>query len=95
MTADEINNLEQLKIKTKLNGKLMQFANASEMIFSLADLIAYLSNLLPLCPGVVIATGSPDGTGGSCNPPIFLKAGDSVKVTVSQLGTLQNYVGRD
>ena len=93
-TADEIDDPRQLKIKTKLNGKLMQSAIASEMIFGLEDLIAYVSNLLPLCPGDVIATGSPDGTGSSYKPPLFLKAGDCVEVSVSQIGMLKNYVGR-
>jgi len=92
-TADEIGDPASLELRTHLNGKLMQSAIAEEMIFGLSDLIAYISNLLPLNPGDIIATGSPDGTGGSRKPPAFLKAGDCVEVTVSGIGTLKNHVG--
>lgn len=73
----------------------MQSATVGEMIFSLSELIAYISNLLPLNPGDIIASGSPDGTGGSRKPPVFLKAGDYVDVTVSGIGTLKNSVGAE
>ena len=92
-TADEIYNLSSLKLETHINGKLMQSAFANEMIFSLPELIAYISNLLPLNPGDIIATGSPDGTGGSQKPSVFLKSGDCVEVSVDSIGTLKNYVG--
>ena len=75
-TVDEIDDFSSLKLETHVNGKLMQSALAAEMIFSLSELIAYISNLTPLNPGDIIATGSPDGTGGSQNPSVFLKAGD-------------------
>jgi 2-keto-4-pentenoate hydratase/2-oxohepta-3-ene-1,7-dioic acid hydratase in catechol pathway len=55
-------------------------------------LIAYLSHITQLNPGDVIATGSPDGTGGSRTPPAFLKPGDVVEVDVATIGTLRNYV---
>ena len=92
-TADEIDDLSSLKLETHINGKLMQSAFANEMIFSLPELIAYISNLLPLNPGDIIATGSPDGTGGSQKPSVFLKSGDCVEVSVDSIGTLKNYVG--
>jgi 2-keto-4-pentenoate hydratase/2-oxohepta-3-ene-1,7-dioic acid hydratase in catechol pathway len=92
-TADEIDDLSSLKLETHINGKLMQSASAAEMIFSLSELIAYISNLTPLNPGDIIATGSPDGTGGSRNPSVFLKPGDCVEVSVNRIGTLKNYVG--
>ena len=92
-TADEIDDLSSLKLETHINGKLMQSAFANEMIFSLSELIVYISNLLPLNPGDVIATGSPDGTGGSRNPPAFLKSGDYIEISVNRIGTLKNYVG--
>ena len=94
-TADEIDDPASLKLETRLNGDLMQSATASEMIFSLSELITYISNLLPLNPGDIIATGSPDGTGGSRKPPVFLKAGDCVDITVSGIGTLKNSVGAE
>ena len=92
-TVDEIDDLSSLKLETHVNGKLMQSALAGEMIFSLSELIAYISNLLQLNPGDIIATGSPDGTGGSRNPTAFLNSGDCVEVSVDIIGTLKNYVG--
>mgnify|MGYP003324500103 FL=1 len=92
-TVDEIDDLSSLKLETHVNGKLMQSALAGEMIFSLSELIAYISNLLPLNPGDIIATGSPDGTGGSRNPTAFLNSGDCVEVSVDRIGTLKNHVG--
>ena len=92
-TVDEIDDLSSLKLETHVNGKLMQSALAGEMIFSLSELIAYISNLLQLNPGDIIATGSPDGTGGSRNPTAFLNSGDCVEVSVERIGTLKNYVG--
>jgi len=92
-TVDEIDDFSSLKLETHVNGKLMQSASAAEMIFSLSELIAYISNLTPLNPGDIIATGSPDGTGGSRNPSVFLKPGDCVEVSVERIGTLKNYVG--
>ena len=92
-TVDEIDDFSSLKLETHVNGKLMQSASAAEMIFSLSELIDYISNLTPLNPGDIIATGSPDGTGGSRNPSVFLKPGDCVEVSVERIGTLKNYVG--
>jgi 2-keto-4-pentenoate hydratase/2-oxohepta-3-ene-1,7-dioic acid hydratase in catechol pathway len=92
-TVDEIDDFSSLKLETHVNGKLMQSAFAGEMIFSLSELIAYISNLLPLNPGDIIATGSPNGTGGSRNPTAFLNSGDCVEVSVDRIGTLKNYVG--
>ena len=92
-TVDEIDDFSSLRLETYINGKLMQSALAGEMIFSLSELIAYISNLLPLNPGDIIATGSPDGTGGSRNPTAFLNSGDCVEVSVDRIGTLKNHVG--
>ena len=91
-TVDEIDDFSSLRLETHINGKLMQSALAGEMIFSLSELIAYISNLLPLNPGDIIATGSPDGTGGSRNPTAFLNSGDCVEVSVDRIGTLKNHV---
>jgi 2-keto-4-pentenoate hydratase/2-oxohepta-3-ene-1,7-dioic acid hydratase in catechol pathway len=92
-TVDEIDDFSSLKLETHVNGKLMQSALAAEMIFSLSELISYISNLTPLNPGDIVATGSPDGTGGSRNPSVFLKPGDCVEVSVDRIGTLKNHVG--
>lgn len=92
VTADAIDRPEALEIRTRLNGDLVQQATLSAMYFSIPQIIAYVSMMLPLLPGDVIATGSPDGTGGSQTPPRFLSAGDVVEITVEGIGTLTNTV---
>jgi 2-keto-4-pentenoate hydratase/2-oxohepta-3-ene-1,7-dioic acid hydratase in catechol pathway len=62
------------------------------MIFSLGKIVSYLSHLYPLSAGDIIATGSPEGSGGSLEPPKFLRSGDTVCVKVTSLGTLINKV---
>ncbi len=93
VTANEIKNPEKMELTTRLNGEIVQKAKAKEMIFNIATQIAYISSILPLSSGDIIATGSPEGTGGSQKPPRFLKAGDVLDITVSQVGTLTNKVG--
>ena len=93
VTQDQAGNICDMRLETRVNGTLMQTALGSEMIFDLPEMIAYISDLLPLIPGDVIATGSPDGTGGSRTPPAFLHPGDTVSVLVSGVGALQNTVG--
>ena len=92
-TADDIANPATMILQTRLNGVLMQDTTADQMIFSVAEIISYISHLMPLSPGDIIATGSPDGTGGSRTPPRFLRQGDVVEVFVSDIGTLRNTVG--
>ena len=93
VTSDEAPDISEMRLETRVNGTLMQSALGSEMIFNLPTLISYISGLLPLKTGDIIATGSPDGTGGSRTPPAFLHSGDKVEVSVSGVGTLQNRVG--
>lgn len=91
-TADEAGPIEKMTLVTRVNGTVMQQATGAEMIHSVPKLIAYLSNITRLNPGDVIATGSPDGTGGSRTPPAFLKPGDVIEVEVTTIGTLRNHV---
>lgn len=90
VTADEIPDPHSLSIKTRLNGKVMQDSNTSELIFKVPELIAYLSSFTPLSPGDVIATGTPSGVGFARNPPVFMKAGDTVEVEIASIGVLKN-----
>ena len=90
VTADEIPDPHSLSIKTRLNGKVMQDSNTSELIFRIPELIAYLSSFTPLSPGDVIATGTPSGVGFARNPPVFMKAGDTVEVEIASIGVLRN-----
>ncbi len=91
-TADEAGQPEQMRLVTRVNGVAKQDAMGAEMIHPLPEVIAYLSQMTRLNPGDVIATGSPDGTGGSRKPPGFLQPGDVVEVEVSGVGTLRNAV---
>lgn len=92
VTSDDVGEIANMQLETRVNDKLMQSAKGSEMIFSLPNLISYISEIMPLSTGDIIATGSPDGTGGSRNPPSFLKEGDTVRVSVSGIGDLENTV---
>lgn len=91
-TADALPRVEDLHLTVTLNGDMMQSAYGREMIFSLPEQIAYASSLFTLHPGDVIATGSPDGTGGSRTPKRFLKPNDLLAVAVQGVGTLSNPV---
>jgi 2-keto-4-pentenoate hydratase/2-oxohepta-3-ene-1,7-dioic acid hydratase in catechol pathway len=93
VTADEIADPAAMTLATRLNGETVQRASASDMVFPLAEVIAYVSAFTPLEPGDVIATGSPDGAGGSRTPQRFLRPGDRVEIEVSGVGILANTVG--
>ncbi len=92
VTTDEIPDPQTLQIKCVLNGKVMQDANTSDMIFSVAEIIEFLSSIMTLLPGTVILTGTPSGVGFVRNPPVFIKPGDTVKLTIDKIGTLSNPV---
>ena len=91
-TADELPPPQDLELTVTLNDEVVQHAFGREMIFSVAEQIAYASNMFTLRPGDVIATGSPDGTGGSRSPKRFLIPGDTVKISVGAACTLINSV---
>lgn len=91
-TADEIEDHTTLAIETRLNGTVMQQATLADLLFPLEKLIAYCSTFTPLAPGDVIVTGTPGGVGDKRTPPVYLQPGDTVEVSVSQLGTLVNPV---
>lgn len=92
MTPDEIDEPGNLKIQSIINGQVMQDANTSDMIFSVFELIEFLSQGMTLLPGTVILTGTPSGVGFIQKPPIYLKPGDKVEVIIEQIGTLSNPV---
>ncbi len=79
-------------LETILNGDRVQFAHASQMIFGIRDVIAYCSRWTVLRPGDVIATGTPGGVGSRRVPPLWMKAGDRISVTVEGIGMLSNPV---
>ncbi len=92
VTADEIAEPQNLRLQARVDGESRQDANTGEMIFSVAEIISYLSQIIELRPGDVIATGSPEGTGGSFDPPRFLQAGQTVEIEVEGIGVLRNPV---
>ncbi|MCZ6619895.1 MAG: fumarylacetoacetate hydrolase family protein [Gammaproteobacteria bacterium] len=92
MTADEIGDLNELEITTRLNGEVMQNARAAQMVHGFADLIAYCSTFTELESGDVIVTGTPGGVGAARKPPIFMDEGDVIEVEVTPIGVLRHTV---
>lgn len=92
VTADEIPDPQNLTIRCRLNGEQVQTGHTSDMIFSVAEIIAFLSRDTTLLPGTVICTGTPPGVGFARNPPIFLAPGDRVEVEIEGIGVLENPV---
>ncbi len=92
VTCDEIPDPNALKIRTVLNGQVMQDWNTNDMIFNVAALIEFLSGSTTLLPGTVILTGTPHGVGMAQKPPRWLKPGDNVTIEIEKIGTLQNPV---
>ncbi len=84
---------DQATVSLTLNGQTMQDGNTQDMIFSCRQLITYLSQITTLRPGTVIMTGTPPGVGYKRTPPVFLKQGDVVEVSLEGIGTLRNTVG--
>jgi 2-keto-4-pentenoate hydratase/2-oxohepta-3-ene-1,7-dioic acid hydratase in catechol pathway len=91
-TADEIENPDNLAIQTEINGTIYQKSNTSDMIFNVAQMVSDLSRSMTLLPGTVIITGTPEGVGFTRQPPVFLKEGDRVTVSIEKLGYLTNPV---
>ena len=92
VTPDEIPDLSALTLTTRLNGKVMQEAPISDLIFSVPVIVSYISKFTPLYPGDVIATGTPGGVGDRRDPPVYMKDGDIVEVEIDRIGILRNVV---
>lgn len=92
VTADRIPNPQILPIRTIVNGEMRQESFTGDMIFSVAELISFLSGSTTLMPGTVILTGTPEGVGVASVPPRFLKQGDEVVVEITGIGMLRNSV---
>ncbi len=86
VTADEVPDPQALDLRLSLNGEVMQESNTSDMIFTVAQIVAYMSNFMRLVPGDVIATGTPSGVGMGLKPPRFLRPGDVLELEVEGLG---------
>ena len=90
VTADEIPDPTGLTLMTRLNGQELQNGTTDQMIFTVPDLISYISTFTELVPGDIIATGTPSGVGVARQPPVFMKPGDTVEVEISGIGILRN-----
>lgn len=92
VTPDEVGDPQALTLTTRLNGEVMQHAQTSQMIFTVAQTIAFITRVITLEIGDIIATGTPAGVGASRKPPVFLKPGDHIEVEISRVGRLQTPV---
>jgi len=92
VTPDEIQDPDNLRVRSILNGEVMQDSNTSDMFFDVAAIVSDLSRSITLLPGTVILTGTPEGVGFTREPPVFLKDGDTITVVIENIGELSNPV---
>ena len=86
VTTDEIANVQKLNLSLNLNGQEMQRGNTNKMIFNINFILSYLSNFMSLQPGDIVTTGTPPGVGMGKKPPLYLKSGDEIHLTIDHLG---------
>ena len=86
VTADEAPDPQALDLSLRLNGEVRQSSNTRDMIFGVAEIVSYMSRMMRLMPGDVIATGTPEGVGAGCRPQRFLRPGDVMELEVQGLG---------
>jgi len=90
-TADEITNPQDIELELKVNGETRQKSNTKEMIFTVADTISFISHIMTLTPGDIIATGTPEGVAMGTGK--WLNPGDQIECTIQKIGTLKNKIG--
>lgn len=90
VTADELTDPDNVRLKTRLNGKTLQDGSTSDWLFQLPRLISFLSQYVPLEPGDIVTTGTPAGVGIFQKPPVFMKAGDVIEIEADGIGVLKN-----
>ena len=95
VTADEVGDLEQLTLTTRVNGEVRQHSSLSLLMFGVDEIVAHISEFTPLSPGDVIATGTPAGVGLHMKPQGLLHPGDVVEVEIDRIGLLRNTVVED
>jgi 2-keto-4-pentenoate hydratase/2-oxohepta-3-ene-1,7-dioic acid hydratase in catechol pathway len=91
-TSDEVPDPQALRIRSLINGEVMQDSTTADMIWGVAELIAFLSEVMTLDPGDLIATGTPPGVGSARTPPRWLQDGDEVTIEIEGLGSIVNPV---
>ena len=92
VTTDEVGDGNNRKIWLEVNGKRVQDGNTNTMVYKVPFLVSYISQFMSLQPGDVISTGTPPGVGLGFNPPIYLKAGDVMRLGIEGLGEQQQTV---
>lgn len=92
VTLDEIGDMQNLRLMTRVDGQAMQEGSTADMIFSVADLIAFISEDITLFPGDIISTGTPSGVGIFKDPPVLLRAGNVVECWIEKIGSIANPV---
>ena len=92
ITADDVPDPQILPLRTIINGRIVQESFTGDMIFSVAELVSFLSGSTTLLPGTVILTGTPPGVGVAADPPCFLRPGDEVVIEITGIGMLHNTV---
>jgi 2-keto-4-pentenoate hydratase/2-oxohepta-3-ene-1,7-dioic acid hydratase in catechol pathway len=95
VTADEQSDPSALRLQTRLNGRVVQDESVGQLCFDVPRLIEYCSTFTRLEPGDVIVTGTPGGVGAGRTPPLWMRAGDTVEVEISDVGTLRNTIVDD
>lgn len=91
-TADEVSDPHNLGLRTWVNGELRQDSNTSNLVFGVAELIDFISQTCTLRPGDLILTGTPGGVGQGMQPPRYLQSGDTIKIEIDQLGSIEHSV---
>jgi 2-keto-4-pentenoate hydratase/2-oxohepta-3-ene-1,7-dioic acid hydratase in catechol pathway len=92
---DEVPNPQKLELKTSIGSEILQQSNTADMIFSVADIIADLTQYLTLQPGTIVATGTPSGVGSARKPQRWLKHGETIRVEIQGLGALENPIEQE
>jgi 2,4-diketo-3-deoxy-L-fuconate hydrolase len=92
VTKDEIENPHNLRLWLKVNDQMMQDGNTDDLVFTIPQLVSYLSQFMTLLPGDIVSTGTPAGVGLGFNPPVYLKPGDIVELGIDGLGTSRQNV---
>ena len=90
--AAEVPDPQALRIRAILNGRTMQDSTTANMVFGVAEIVAFVSQVITLEPGDLIATGTPAGVGAFRDPPVFMQPGDEITVEIDGIGTLTNPV---
>ena len=92
VTKDEIAEVNKLRLWLKVNDKMMQDSNTDDLVFTIPQLVSYISQFMTLLPGDIVSTGTPQGVGLGFTPPVYLKPGDVVELGIDGLGTSKQNV---